>query len=204
MKQYIMECIGTFLLTLAVAFIPDPAAAGFMLMALIYLGGHISGAYYNPAVVLAAHVGGYLKVREAVLYTLCQCVGAIVALCMQWYAIGAIWSPQLHPFSLGVALSMEALLTMVFCWVVFALCLSKRYSIHGVHGIVVGLTLVTLAGLGGVVNPALVVGSLFNRILIKGVISDIGLMVAIYIVASCVGAIGAAYLYLSLNPDEKP
>ena len=53
MKKYITEFIGTFFLVLTIGLAGGenaPIAIGSALMVMIYAGGHISGAHYNPAV----------------------------------------------------------------------------------------------------------------------------------------------------------
>ncbi len=60
MKKYIAEFIGTFFLVLTIgltviaagASVIAPLAIGAGLMVMVYAGGHISGAHYNPAVRL--------------------------------------------------------------------------------------------------------------------------------------------------------
>ncbi|HRB98335.1 MAG TPA: aquaporin, partial [Nitrosomonas sp.] len=66
MKKFMTEFIGTFflVLTIGLTVIPGnagviaPLAIGSVLMALVYAGGHISGAHYNPAVTLAVLMRG--------------------------------------------------------------------------------------------------------------------------------------------------
>jgi aquaporin Z len=62
MKKYLVEFIGTFFLVLAVVCSVNglgdnnfmaPIAIGATLMVMIFAGGHISGAHYNPAVSVA-------------------------------------------------------------------------------------------------------------------------------------------------------
>jgi aquaporin Z len=61
MKKYIVEFIGTFFLVFTVGMVVlepgagalAPVAIGSVLAVMIYAGGHVSGAHYNPAVTLA-------------------------------------------------------------------------------------------------------------------------------------------------------
>ena len=61
MKKYLTEFIGTFflVLTIGLTVLPlAPLAIGSALMVMVYMGGHISGAHYNPAVTLAVFMRG--------------------------------------------------------------------------------------------------------------------------------------------------
>ena len=66
MGKYIVEFIGTFFLVLTVgvtvihpgAGALAPIAIGAALMVMVYAGGHVSGAHYNPAVTLAVYLRG--------------------------------------------------------------------------------------------------------------------------------------------------
>jgi len=53
MRNYITEFVGTFFLMLVIALTGNPLAIGAVLMVMVFAGGHISGAHYNPAVTLA-------------------------------------------------------------------------------------------------------------------------------------------------------
>jgi len=48
MRNYITEFIGTFFLVLSACLTSNPADIGVTLMAMVFAGGHISGAHYNP------------------------------------------------------------------------------------------------------------------------------------------------------------
>ena len=65
MKKYIVEFIGTFFLVLTVALTGNPIAIGFILVAMVYMGGYISGAHYNTAVTMGLLLSGNIKWIEA-------------------------------------------------------------------------------------------------------------------------------------------
>ena len=56
MKKYLTEFIGTLFLVLIIGLTQNPLAIGFGLTVLVYMGAHISGAHYNPAVSLAMFI----------------------------------------------------------------------------------------------------------------------------------------------------
>ena len=59
MRNYLTEFIGTFFLVLTIGLTVlngtalAPLAIGCSLMVMVYMGGHVSGGHYNPAVSLA-------------------------------------------------------------------------------------------------------------------------------------------------------
>src|SRR5437016_8272856 len=79
MTRYVTEFIGTFFLVIIIALSGNPIAIGSVLMAMIYMGGHISGAHYNPAVSLAVLIRGKLSIVDFGAYVLFQFAGAAVA-----------------------------------------------------------------------------------------------------------------------------
>ena len=68
-RQLTVEFIGTFILVLTVGLSTStkgagdlaPLAIGSALMVMVFAGGHISGAHYNPAVSFAALLAGKLS-----------------------------------------------------------------------------------------------------------------------------------------------
>ena len=87
MNKYIAEFIGTFFLVLTIgctgigpgAGVIAPLAIGAALMVMVYAGGHISGAHYNPAVTLGVLIRGKVNVTDVVPYWLAQLAGSAIA-----------------------------------------------------------------------------------------------------------------------------
>src|SRR5580765_3495359 len=87
MNKYIAEFIGTFFLVLTIgctaigapAGVIAPLAIGAVLMVMVFAGGHISGAHYNPAVTLGILIRGRLKAADAFPYILMQVLASLAA-----------------------------------------------------------------------------------------------------------------------------
>ena len=83
------EAVGTFILVfagcgaIALGTLPPAgvaAAFGFSIMVSIYAWGHVSGAHFNPAVILAFAVGRHFPVSRVVPYWVAQVSGAFAYL----------------------------------------------------------------------------------------------------------------------------
>ena len=87
MPKYLTEFIGTFFLVLTIGStgiaadpgVIAPLAIGSILMVMIYAGGHVSGAHYNPAVTLGVFMRGKLPASDVEPYMVAQLAGAAVA-----------------------------------------------------------------------------------------------------------------------------
>src|SRR4051812_9392008 len=79
MNKYLVEFVGAFFLMLTIGLTGNPFAIGAVLMVMIYAGGHISGAHYNPAVTLALLIRKNIKGGDAIAYMAAQVIGAAAA-----------------------------------------------------------------------------------------------------------------------------
>lgn len=88
MKKYSAEFIGTLALVLIgcgsaviagqyIGFMGIAFAFGLTVLAMVYAIGNISGCHINPAITIAMLVAGKIKGKDAVLYIIAQCLGAI-------------------------------------------------------------------------------------------------------------------------------
>ena len=70
MPKLLTEFIGTFFLVLSIGLSVAsgspmaPLAIGGTLMVMVYMGGHVSGGHYNPAVSLAVMMRGGIATRR--------------------------------------------------------------------------------------------------------------------------------------------
>jgi aquaporin Z len=180
MKKYLTEFIGTFFLVLTVCLTAPtgsplaPLAIGCSLMIMVYMGGHVSGGHYNPAVSLAATIRGALPGRQLVPYWAAQVVGAIVAALAAKYALG-------KPFACapgsgvgaGQALLIEFLFTFALCLVVLNTATAKKTEGNSFYGLAIGFTIVVAAFAGGGIsggafNPAVGLGPIVVNALTSG------------------------------------
>ena len=200
MKRYLVEAVGTFFLTMAVSLslMANPIAIGLMLMAMIYMGGYISGGHFNPAVTTAVWLCNGFSLTVSMGYKVAQVLGALAAGALFYGMTETLFvMPAEGPLAWGVV--HEALLGFVFCAV--ALTVMERYKVAGVGGLVIGLTLVAIAFLGGVVNPALGICSMVSCLLKGEFVSALD-NVLVHVAGPMLGAIVAAYWYKYLNTPE--
>src|SRR5690349_8661503 len=93
MPRYITELIGTFFLVLTIGCtgiavgpgVIPPLAIASVLMVMIFAGGPVSGAHYNPAVTLGMFLRGRCPARDVLPYIAAQVVGAIAAAAIVTY-----------------------------------------------------------------------------------------------------------------------
>jgi aquaporin Z len=204
MKKTLTEFIGTFFLVFTVCLaagggssIP-PLTIGAALMAMVYMGGPISGAHYNPAVSIAALLCGKLPGADFIPYLVAQFAGAIAGAATGAWILGTPFAPAPSPTATGMqALAVEALYTFALCLVVLNVAASKRSAGNSYFGLAIGFTIAAAvfasgAVSGGAFNPAVGVGTiLVSAIAGKGSLGNAWL----YIVGPCVGAIVASQVF---------
>lgn len=170
MRNYLTEFIGTFFLVLTIGLVVHdgtPLAAiaiGAALMVMVYMGGHVSGAHYNPAVTLAVTLRGKLDAKQVLPYMISQVAGAVVAAWVSWLVTGATFAPAPASTSSAMgALLVEALFTFALALVVLNVATSTKTAGNSYYGLAIGFT-VTVGALaggpisGGAFNPAVGIG----------------------------------------------
>ena len=209
MRRYVTELIGTFALvfTIGCTVLGDkpgviaPIAIGAVLMVMIFAGGHISGAHYNPAVSLAIFLRGRLPARELLPYWAAQLLGGLIGAVAAHYITDKKGSsPEFHGRDIGVALLAEFLFTFFLAYVVLNVATSKNHPDNNFYGRAIGFTVMAGAFAVGpfsnaAFNPAVALG-----IWVMGLVAGSSLW--IYLVANVAGAAAAALTFKALNPED--
>jgi aquaporin Z len=207
MRRYVTELIGTFFLVLVVCCVSlagaalGPVAIGSVLMVMIFAGGHISGAHYNPAVTLAVYLRGRLPLADVPWYVGAQLVGALAAAGLSRYLVDV--DPVAMTVTggrLGAAFVAELVFTFALAYVVLNVATSKDHPNNSFYGLAIGFTVlvgaISVGSLsGGAFNPAVGLG-----ISVAGLAS--WSLIWIYLVATLAGGAAAAYAFRWLNPDD--
>lgn len=199
------EALATFLFVFSIVAAVNsagelaPLAIGFMLMALIFATGHISGGHLNPAVSLAAFLRGVISFGEFLFYAIAQIIGGILGALVA----STIWSaPADGPLQIeaGPAFLVEALVTFILVYVILNVATSRDHPNNSFYGLAIGSTIIAGIALGGPVsgggfNPAvalsLAIGGYFDWA-----------NMWLYALAPLLGSALAALAFRFLNIDD--
>lgn len=203
-RKLIVEAIGTFFLVLTIGMVVvepgagalAPVAIGAALMAMVYAGGHISGAHYNPAVSLAVMLRGKATPMEMVTYWVAQILGAVLAALvvtsLKETAQIVATIPPTTP-----SLIAEFVFTFALAYVVLNVATTRGTEGNSYYGLAIGFIVLvgaySVGGIsGGAFNPAVAVS-----LVVMGLIGAESIW--IYLVANFAGAAAAAILFRALD-----
>lgn len=217
-SQFVAELIGTFALIFigagsvatqgwsngAVSLVGIALAHGFVICAMIYAFGHISGTHINPAVTVSMMVTRKIEIGQGISYIVAQLIGATLA----GFALGVIFPDKPNwlgttdlssGISSGTGVMIEAILTFFLVTVIFGAAVDDR-SAKGFAGIAIGLTIAMDIFMGGPLTgasmnpartfgPAVASGHFDNHI--------------VYWVGPLLGGVAAGLLHQSLLRKES-
>ena len=208
MKKYVAEFIGTFFLVLTVGctVIPGtpgviaPLAIGGALMVMVFAGGHISGAHFNPAVTLAVFVRGRCDAKDVAPYWIAQLLAGLAAACVAVFLVGKSGTPM-EITNVPVAFVAEFLFTFALAYVVVNSATAKGTAGNSFYGLAIGMTVMvgafSVGSLsGGAFNPAVAVGAAMMKIVNFS-------QIWIHISAELAAALIAGLTFKFLNPADK-
>jgi aquaporin Z len=203
-KKLLTEFIGTFFLVLTIGLTVlngtplAPLAIGASLMIMVYMGGHVSGGHYNPAVSLAVAMRGKLGWHEFGSYVAAQLAGAAVAALVVYKLTGQTFAPTPATGASTVAVLLtELLYTFALALVVLNSAVSKGTSGNSFYGLAIGFTVVVGAFAGGPIsggafNPAVGVGPTMVQVILgSGSLANLWF----YIVGPLAGGALAAFVF---------
>lgn len=200
MKTYFAELLGTFTMVFAgtgaiiindvsggsVSHVGIALTFGFVVMAMIYTVGDVSGAHLNPAVSFGFWMAGRFPSRKLLPYIVSQCLGALLAsailrsLFPQHSTLGA----TLPAGSLVQSFVLEIILTFFLMFVIINVSVGAKEK-----GLMAGVAIGAMVGLeamfagkitGASMNPA--------RSIAPAVVSGNVRELWIYILAPLIGA----------------
>src|SRR5262245_19668849 len=197
MNRYLTEFVGTFVLvmTFGLSVLSGtpmaPLAIGVSYMAMVYMGGHVSGAHYNPAVSTALVLRGSLAATELVPFVVAQLLGAIGAALVVYAITGHTFAPApAAATSMTAALLVEIFYTLALALVFLNVATAPAVAGNSFYGLAIGFTVAVGAFAGGSIsggafNPAVGLGpAIVHALFGGGNISHVWL----YIVGPLVGA----------------
>ena len=199
--KLITEFIGTFFLTLTICTAAAfgtagsyaPFAIASTLMVMIYAGGHVSGAHYNPAVTISIYLRGACDKSEVAPYIASQVVagamGAIVAsnVLMPDGEVGPL------VMDTGPAFGAELLFTFALAYVILNVATSESTDGNGYYGAAIAFVV-----LAGALTVGPISGASFNPAVTASLISAGVLGVAdswVHLVPQLIGGVLAALVF---------
>ena len=215
-RRLIAEGIGTFFLVLigpgsamvnaftggAVGHVGVALAFAFVVTAMVFALGHLSGAHINPAVTLAFWSVRRFPTAEVVPYIAAQCAGATLASLALVGVLGPVGQlgATLPSIGVGKAFGVEWLLSFALMFVIMGVATDERVP-DGFAALAVGFTVGFCALMGGPLtgasmNPA----RSFGPALVGGLWHGHW----VYWVAPITGMLAAARGYEVLRHAESP
>ena len=193
MKRYLFEFIGTFFLVMTIGLTGNPLAIGIMLAVLVYMGGHISGAHYNPAVTISIYLKKLISKEVAIKYILVQIAASTFASALIYFLTQDLLkvAPS-ETATIPQIIISEFLFTFLLVLVILNVATNKKTEGNSYYGLAIGFTVMASAycvgGIsGGAFNPAVGLGPEITSFLIT---KDINLFNSlIYLIVPTFGGI---------------
>ena len=211
--KLLTEFAGTFVFLSVIALSGSagalaPLAIGLALTAMVYMGGHVSGAHYNPAVSFGLFLRRAMSATTMLAYWATQLVAGVLAFTIAFLLTGK--HAAIHPgqgITFWSAVGAEVVFTTALVLVVLNVAATKETAGNSYYGIAIGF--VVAAGAfavgpisGAAFNPAVGLSATFSGAVFG---HDSWLDLPIYLVGPLAGAaIGALIHRLQERPGPIP
>lgn len=171
-NKLLIEFVGTFFLCLTAILASNPLSVAAILCAMIYMGGNISGAHYNPAVSLAVFLRKKLTIKRLMGYIAVQLLAALLAASVVGILHGhtaerskdivdALGESAMS--GSGIGWLGESVGTFILAFVVLMVATSRRTAGNSYFGLAIALTVFgigsTFSSLSLALNPAVQVAN---------------------------------------------
>lgn len=178
-----------------------PLVVGAGLSGLIYAGGPISGAHYNPAVSIAFYLRGRLSGQDLWYYLTVQMIGGVLAalVCQALFRDADPLPGTVPAVRIAPALLAEFIGTLALCYVILEVATTRRRAGNNYYGVAIGATV--MAGgyafgtiSGAMFNPSVALGSMIVGLAAFG-------HLWIYLAGTLAGGVAAALIFLRVNRE---
>ncbi len=214
MKKYLAEFIGTFALVFVgcgaiivdqmnqglIGSVGVALTFGFIVMAMIYSLGEISGAHFNPAVSFGFWKAGRLSIKDMWLYSFSQILAAFLAILLLKFLFplsDTLGATLPAAGFIAQAFVIEFILTAILMFVILSVSTGAKEK-GLMAGLAIGVTVALGAMFGGAIsgasmNPA--------RSIAPAVMSGHLEYLWIYLTAPFLGSLLAVYLCKSCQAE---
>jgi aquaporin Z len=230
-NKLIIEFIGTFFLCLTAILASNPLPVAAVLCAMIYMGGNISGAHYNPAVSLAVFIRQKLTIKRLLGYIAVQLFAALLAATV----VGILHGHSAErardivdalgegPMSgAGIGWLGESIGTFILAFVVLMVGTARRTAGNSYFGFAIALTVFaigsTFSSLSLALNPAVQVANDFVGLVgalnaddsvLKALSQEVAFLahglprISLDILFMLLGGSAAAVLFVKMFPEDN-
>ena len=207
LKALVMEYIGTFFLMLVFATSGNAFAVALVLMLMVYIGAHVSGAQYNPAVTFGLFVAGKISSNKVMSFIVTQFIAGISAIAV--YSLLGGKELIVRPAATATlfqSVLAETLFSFSLVLTVFMTMVDRKSEENSYFGLAVGLNVIVGAFAvgaisGGVFNPVLGIAPQIYRLFTGG--SIMPEVIALYLIAPMFGALIASIVYNILASKDR-
>ena len=199
--KLITEFIGTFFLTLTICTAAAfgtagsyaPFAIASTLMVMIYAGGHVSGAHYNPAVTISIYMRGACDKSEVAPYIASQVVAGVMGAMVASNVLMPDGEVGPLVMDTGPAFGAELMFTFALAYVILNVATSESTDGNGYYGAAIAFVV-----LAGALTVGPISGASFNPAVTASLVSA-GVMGAadswVHLVPQLIGGVLAALVF---------
>lgn len=199
--KLITEFIGTFFLTLTICTAAAfgtagsyaPFAIASTLMVMIYAGGHVSGAHYNPAVTISIYLRGACDKSEVAPYIVSQVVAGVMGAMVASNVLMPDGEVGPLVMDTGPAFGAELMFTFALAYVILNVATSESTDGNGYYGAAIAFVV-----LAGALTVGPISGASFNPAVTASLISAGVMGVAdswVHLVPQLIGGVLAALVF---------